>query len=42
MAVKNYKHHYNYFLWKLFLIDTGSGYNFILRSVVEELGFHAA
>lgn len=22
------------------LIDTGSGYNFILRSVVEELGLH--
>ena len=42
MAVKNYKHHYKYFLRKLLLIDTGSDFNFILRSVVEELGFLAA
>ena len=38
MEVKIYDQNHKEFLRRLMLIDTGSGYNFILRSVVEDLG----
>ena len=40
MEVKTYNQYDKNFLRKLMSIDTGSGYNFILRSVIEELGLH--
>ena len=40
MEVNIYNQYHKHFLRKFMLIDTGSGYSFNLRSVVEELGLH--